>query len=320
VLLWRRRADGEISLWEQKGESSAFPGAGESMLPHPSRHSGDGKIVGRHRQLHSSCLCAQLLSTVRSGFCSHAETMARISELPNQLDPQMNDAVEDRDAAEDLAAARSERRARLIPPTQPQLKLKMLIAPLLMLGGKKLGIDYALPEILSRVRFAFVLAMTLCLSACALMYAIVKRKKKKLSENRVEVRTKDPMAGGKEKVEILTHFEHDVREIGKAFTNQLFGFGVVGAMHVYMKVNPPLLLQVVTMPMSLWDTPVFQVHFLGKDEKSSARLTRPWKPAEQANPFTDLAKAFNGGKISDDGDKTVSKGSNSKKTRTARVK
>ena len=32
---------------------------------------------------------------------------------------------------------------------------------------------------------------------------------------------KDLVAAGKEKVEILTHFEHDVREIGKAFTNCL---------------------------------------------------------------------------------------------------
>ena len=152
----------------------------------------------------------------------------------------------------------------------------MLVAPLLLLGGKKLGIDYEVPEVLLRVRFAFMLVMALSLSACALMYAIVNRKQKKLSENKVEVRTKDPMAGGKEKVEILTHFEHDVREVGKAFTNQLFGFGVVGAMHIYMKVNPPLLLQTVMMPMNLWEMPVFQVHFLGKDTNSSPKLKRPW--------------------------------------------
>jgi hypothetical protein len=173
--------------------------------------------------------------------------------------------------------ARSDRRSRSVPPPQaPQLKAKMFIAPLLLLGGKKLGIDYEVPEVLSRVRFAFMLVMALSLSACALMYAIVNRKKKKLSENKVEVRTKDPMAGGKEKVELLTHFEHDVREIGKAFTNQLFGFGVVGAMHLYMKMNPPLLLQTVLMPLGFVEMPVVQVHLLGKDSSSSTRLKRPW--------------------------------------------
>ena len=85
----------------------------------------------------------------------------------------------------------------------------------------------------------------LCISSCLVLYAVVHRKKKKLSENKVEVRTKDPMAGGDEKVEILTYYEHDVREVAKAFTNQLFGFGIVCAMHVYMKVNPPLLLQTI---------------------------------------------------------------------------
>jgi len=92
----------------------------------------------------------------------------------------------------------------------------------------------------------------------------------------VEVKSKDPMAGGAQKVEILTHFEHDVREIGKAFSNQMFSFGVVGAMHVYMKINPPLLLQVVTMPMTLWDTPVFQAG--GFSNKHSTDIESPPSP------------------------------------------
>ena len=99
-------------------------------------------------------------------------------------------------------------------PTQhPQLKPKMFVAPLLLLGGKKLGIDYTQPEVLTRVRCAFAMSMFLCISACLVLYAVVHRKKKKLSENKVEVRTKDPMAGGDEKVEILTYYEHDVRGI-----------------------------------------------------------------------------------------------------------
>ena len=187
-------------------------------------------------------------------------------------------AENDPSAEDEVGTNRAERKSRSAPapPQPPQLKAKMLVAPLLLLGGKKLGIDYEVPEVLSRVRLAFMIVMALSLSACALMYGIVSRKQKKLSENKVEVRTNDPMAGGKEKVEILTHFEHDLREVGKAFTNQLFGFGVVGAMHIYMKVNPPLLLQTVMMPMNLWEMTVFQVHFLGKDTNSSPKFKRPW--------------------------------------------
>lgn len=195
------------------------------------------------------------------------------------MEPPPNGTVEADPSAEDeQGMTRSERRSRSVPtpPQPPQLKARMFVAPLLLFGGKKLGIDCELPEVLYRVRFAFMLVMAITLSACALMYAMVNRKKKKLSENKIEVRTKDPLAGGKEKVEILTHFEHDVREVGKAFTNQLFGFGVVGAMHIYLKVNPPLLLQTVMMPMNLWEMPVFQVHFLGKDPNSSLNLKRPW--------------------------------------------
>jgi len=86
--------------------------------------------------------------------------------------------VTDNDAGEDDSVAAPVDPTPPTPPAPagPQLKPKMLIAPLLMMGGKKLGIDYALPEILFRVRFAFVLTMTLCLAVCALMYAIVHRR------------------------------------------------------------------------------------------------------------------------------------------------
>ncbi len=177
-------------------------------------------------------------------------------------------------------------------PEAPKLKPKMFIAPLLLLGSKKIGIDYTDASILNRVRTGFAIAMALCLSACALMYLIVQRKKKKLQENKVQVTSKDPMDGGKEKVETLTHFEHDVREVSKAFTNQLFGFGVVIAMHTYFKVNPPLLLQQIMLPMNLMEMPVVQVHLLGR--KPEGKLARPWKPEEKPNPFGEMAKAFSG--------------------------
>jgi hypothetical protein len=178
-------------------------------------------------------------------------------------------------------------------PEAPKLKLKMFIAPLLLLGSKKMGIDYSDPAILFKVRAGFACAMALCISACALMYLLVHRRKKKLTEDKVQVTSKDPMDGGKEKIESLTLFEHDLREVQKAFTNQVFGFGIVVAMHVYMKVNPPLLLQTVMLPMNLFDMPVVQVHLLGK--KPVGKLARPWKPEEKTNPFGEMAKAFGGG-------------------------
>ena len=83
-----------------------------------------------------------------------------------------------------------EKKKKIAPPAQPEapkLKPKMFIAPLLLLGSKKLGIDYSDPATLTNVRTAFALAMVLCVSSCALMYAIVNRKKKKLTEDKVEV-------------------------------------------------------------------------------------------------------------------------------------
>ena len=60
---------------------------------------------------------------------------------------------------------------------------------------------------------------------------------------------------------------------------------------MYMKVNPPLLLQTVMLPMNLIEMPVFQCTLLGR--KAEGKLARPWKPEEKPNPFSEMAKAFN---------------------------
>jgi hypothetical protein len=46
-------------------------------------------------------------------------------------------------------------------------------------------------------------------------------------------------------------------------------------MHWFMKVNPPLLFQCVSQPLSVWESPAFKVHFLGaKDDEPP--YERPW--------------------------------------------
>ena len=43
-----------------------------------------------------------------------------------------------------------------------------------------------------------------------------------------------------------------------------------------MKVNPPLLMQLLMQPLTLWDAPVFKVHMLGRSDDEE-ELQRPWK-------------------------------------------
>ena len=147
------------------------------------------------------------------------------------------------------------------------------------------------------------------------MSAVVRRKEKKLSEDTVEVVTKehqhqplnrrrsednnnknddekDNQKNEGEKRETITFYEHDLREVRKAGQSHAFGFLMTAVLHFYFKLNPPIVLQTIMLPLNMIETPCFRVHVLGRDSKSDERLKRPWREEKPANPFTDLAKAM----------------------------
>ena len=177
-------------------------------------------------------------------------------------------------------------------PKPPQLKPKMFIAPIVLMGSKRLGIDWNDEDTKMKIRMAFTISVTVCYLVIFYMYKQVKRKEKKLSEDTVEVTAKDPYNNGEEKKETLTYYEHDLREVKKAGTSQAFGFLMTSVLHFYFKLNPPIVLQTIMLPLNMMETPAFQVHVLEKDGSANKKLQRPWMPEEKPNPFADLAKAM----------------------------
>jgi len=177
-------------------------------------------------------------------------------------------------------------------PKPPQLKPKMFIAPIVLMGSKRLGIDWNDEDTKLKIRMAFTISVTVCYLVIFYMYKQVKRKEKKLSEDTVEVTAKDPYNNGEEKKETLTYYEHDLREVKKAGTSQAFGFLMTSVLHFYFKLNPPIVLQTIMLPLNMMETPAFQVHVLEKDGSANKKLQRPWMPEEKPNPFADLAKAM----------------------------
>jgi hypothetical protein len=173
-------------------------------------------------------------------------------------------------------------------PKAPQFKPKMFIAPVVLMGSKRLGIDFNDPETLKRIRFAFAVSVTMCYLVIFYMYKQVKLKEKKLSEEKCEVTVKDPYKNGEEKKETLTYFEHDLKEVKKAGTSQAFGFLMSCVLHFYFKLNPPIVLQSIMLPLNMFESPAFQVHVLGKSTKGNKKLERPWIPEEKPNPFAQL--------------------------------
>jgi len=63
-------------------------------------------------------------------------------------------------------------------PKPPQLKPKMFIAPIVLMGSKRLGIDWNDEETKTKIRMAFTISVTLCYVVIFYMYKQVKRKEK----------------------------------------------------------------------------------------------------------------------------------------------
>lgn len=176
-------------------------------------------------------------------------------------------------------------------PQQPMLSPKMFISPVLLMGSKRLGIDFKNPEHVMKIRMGFVFSMTVLSLALAALWLTMKRRKKKLDEDQVEVKVKD-MQTGVEKAEKVTLYEHDVQEFRKVLAGIIMSGVMACGMHFGFKVGPPLLLQSIMLPLNLWDGNLWQMHMLGRDEKHNPALKRPFQAVKQQSPFAAIAEAM----------------------------
>jgi len=176
-------------------------------------------------------------------------------------------------------------------PTAPTISPKMFISPILLMGGKRMGIDYKDPAHVAKIRMCFVVAMTMLALCFAHLWVTMKKRKKKLEEDTCEVKVKD-VQSGETKTEKVTLYEHDVREFRKVLMSNIMGGCMVSMLHFAFKVVPPLLLQSIMMPLNLWDGNLWQVHVLSRGEKDNAKLRRPWEEPEQKSPFAAFAEAM----------------------------
>ena len=70
-------------------------------------------------------------------------------------------------------------------------------------------------------------------------------------------------------------------------------YSLAFALHWFRKVNPPLLMQLLMQPLTLWNAPVFRIHVLGCSDEDE-EYQRPWKVTgimEQANRMQALWEA-----------------------------
>lgn len=85
-----------------------------------------------------------------------------------------------------------------------------------------------------------------------------------------------------------------------------------------MKLNPPLLVQLIMQPVTLLESPVFAVHMLGKSDEEEP-YERPWKGSDFITNLTKTQAAWEASqKKADERRRKMLNGMKSKKTAVAK--
>lgn len=84
--------------------------------------------------------------------------------------------------------------------------------------------------------------------------------------------------------QIMTIEEYDMGELRKSFMQSLFVTALLTFLHIQWAVYAPLFIQIFSMPMTVYDTPLFKLHVLGYPDEGD--LQRPFKPPP--GPFAGL--------------------------------
>lgn len=183
------------------------------------------------------------------------------------------------------------------PAPKPSFNWKLLVAPVVLMGMNKVGLDYEKPAVAFSFRAAYVASQILTAALVWHLYREVKRR----SDPQKPVKIKEASDDGTKPALYLTEREYDLSELQRHA--QHFGIGMITTLllHYYFNLWPALVLQIVMQPIQLYDFPLFQIYFLGKSpDDNPAKLVRPFGVQLPPPRWRDLA--------AEDDDKTEESG------------
>ncbi|KAA6419507.1 MAG: hypothetical protein FRX49_10605 [Trebouxia sp. A1-2] len=140
-----------------------------------------------------------------------------------------------------------------------------------MLAYNKFGQDLEL----THIRLAFV--TSIC-AVAALLYLLYQAIQQSRDQQPVEFEVKS--AGKPTEKQTLPAAKYDAQEFQKLLKKIAPGILIVTALHCWKGFMQPLVVQCVTIPVTLLESPLFQVYILKKAATGS--LARPWK---EESPF-----------------------------------
>ncbi|KAH8827647.1 PHO88-related membrane protein [Flagelloscypha sp. PMI_526] len=161
------------------------------------------------------------------------------------------------------------------------------------LGAMQLArrIPFEDPQTLLLARGVYVGVQVFLLAAYYYITAVIKQKNdlKKMKY----IQPPAALSGEEGKVVETTIRDYDLEEVGKQTKSIYTGVAMIAFLHLYFKINPPLVVQALTGLKSLYDSKLVLLHILGRPAEGD--LKRPWKGAPSMfgtpsqDPNTDAA-------------------------------
>ncbi|DAZ93715.1 TPA: hypothetical protein N0F65_009641 [Lagenidium giganteum] len=157
--------------------------------------------------------------------------------------------------------------------------LKMLGVTLGLVFISNTVLDSANPTHAMGVRVLYVLSQLFCYGTFAYMYF----KAKNNTEPGVII-VKEDLGFGQEgdKEEKITVAEYDMRQTTKEAQRFAIGSVITIFLHLKWGFFPPLVIQTVTQPFNVFQSPLAKVSLLG--HRAWGELRRPWKDANAIGP------------------------------------
>eukprot|EP00927_Polykrikos_kofoidii_P086907 TRINITY_DN9876_c0_g1_i1.p1 TRINITY_DN9876_c0_g1~~TRINITY_DN9876_c0_g1_i1.p1 ORF type:complete len:253 (+),score=54.74 TRINITY_DN9876_c0_g1_i1:57-761(+) len=158
------------------------------------------------------------------------------------------------------------------PPAAPEFKLSQLVPLAVMFGMQKLDIEKL--GLVRHAEVAFLVVQVICIGLLYILY----QKIDGMIDDGEKLRIPEVKQFGQVVTPATeqTVKQYDMSKLQEQVKQAVMGAGVLGCVYYKWQYVMPLVLQVFMTPLQLYESPLFQIHFIGKTHK---------RPFPTANPF-----------------------------------
>jgi hypothetical protein len=148
-------------------------------------------------------------------------------------------------------------------PAAPEIKLSQILPMIAMFGIQKFDLEKLGYK--HHVEVAYVVTQVVCLTVMYLIYDRIN----KMADNGQKIKIPEVKSMGQvvAPAKEQTAKEYDMEKLKEAVKQPLIGFLIIGGIYYKWGSLLPLVMQVLMSPMQLYESPLCQIHFMGKQLK-----------------------------------------------------